>query len=174
MRCTGELQLYLGKLDVRSQFIREGRWIYVRIKNRFRDQGGIIVQILPSRARTIEEIRREIQNSKESLKVLSERYGVNFKTILKWKHRDFVHDMSMGKKNPHSTVLTREEEAICVAFRKHTLLPLDGCLYTLQEKIPHLSRSSLHRLFKRQWQMFTFDCGFVNDQSRTAKVYLGK
>lgn len=106
-------------------------------------------QILHARARTTEAIRREIQNSKESLKVLSERYGVNFKTILKWKHRNYVHDSPMGPKNPHSTVLSREEEAVCVAFRKHTLLPLDDCLYALQERIPKLTRSSLHRLFQR-------------------------
>ena len=42
-----------------------------------------------------------------------------------------------------------EEEAIVVAFRRHTLLPLDGCLYALQATIPHLSRSSLHRCLQR-------------------------
>jgi transposase-like protein len=55
----------------------------------------------------------------------------------------------MGPKDPHSTVLSREEEAVCIAFRKHTLLPLDDCLYALQSDIPHLTRSSLHRLFQR-------------------------
>ena len=55
-------------------------------------------QILRARARTTEEVRREIQHSKESLKVLSQRYGVNFKTILKWKHRDYVHESPMGAK----------------------------------------------------------------------------
>jgi hypothetical protein len=46
-------------------------------------------------------------------------------------------------------VLSPEEEAIIVAFRKHTLLPLDDCLYALQPTIPHLSRSSLHRCLNR-------------------------
>jgi hypothetical protein len=46
-------------------------------------------------------------------------------------------------------VLTKEEEALAVAFRKHTLLSLDDCLYALQATIPHLTRSSLHRLFQR-------------------------
>ena len=46
-------------------------------------------------------------------------------------------------------MLTTEEEAIIVAFRKHTLLPLDDCLYALQENIPHLTHSSLHRCFQR-------------------------
>jgi hypothetical protein len=45
--------------------------------------------------------------------------------------------------------LSPEEEAIVVTFRKHTLLPLDDCLYALQATIPHLTRSSLHRCLKR-------------------------
>jgi hypothetical protein len=42
-----------------------------------------------------------------------------------------------------------EEEAMIVAFRRHTLLPLDDSLYTLQPTIPHLTRSSLHRCLQR-------------------------
>jgi transposase InsO family protein len=54
-----------------------------------------------------------------------------------------------GAKGPHSTVLSAAEEALIVAFRQRTLLPLDDCLYALQATIPHLTRSSLHRLFQR-------------------------
>ena len=39
------------------------------------------------------------------------------------------------------------EEAMVVALRRHTLLPLDDCLYALQSSIPHLTRSALHRCF---------------------------
>jgi hypothetical protein len=46
-------------------------------------------------------------------------------------------------------VLTIEEEAIIVAFRRQALLPLDDCLYALQPTIPHLTRSSLHRCLQR-------------------------
>jgi hypothetical protein len=42
-----------------------------------------------------------------------------------------------------------EDEAIVVAFRRHTLLPLDDCLYALQATLPHLTRSSLHRWLQR-------------------------
>ncbi|RUP15256.1 MAG: IS481 family transposase, partial [Methylobacterium sp.] len=45
--------------------------------------------------------------------------------------------------------LTLEDEATIVAFRRHTLLPLDDCLYGLQPTIPHLTRSSLHRCLER-------------------------
>ena len=43
-----------------------------------------------------------------------------------------VGDAPMGPKEPRSTVLSKEEEALAVAFRRHTLLPLDDCLYALQ------------------------------------------
>lgn len=46
-------------------------------------------------------------------------------------------------------MLTIEEEAVIVAFRRHTLLPLDDCLHALQPTIPHLTRSALHRCLQR-------------------------
>ena len=58
-------------------------------------------------------------------------------------------DIPTGPRKPHSSVLSREEEAVVVAFRRHTLLPLDDCLYALQPTIPHLTRSSLHRCLQR-------------------------
>jgi hypothetical protein len=50
---------------------------------------------------------------------------------------------------PKSTVLSVEQEAIIIAFRRHTLLALDDCLYALQATIPGLTRSSLHRCLQR-------------------------
>ena len=99
--------------------------------------------------RTTEAIRRAIQHSQESLRALAKRYGINQKTVAKWKKRTSVADLPTGPKEPRSTVLSIEEEAIIVAFRRHTLLPLDDCLYALQPTIPHLTRSSLHRCLQR-------------------------
>jgi transposase-like protein len=106
-------------------------------------------QVLHGCAKTTEAVRRIIQDSQESLKALSKRYAINPKTVAKWKKRKTVQDAPMGPKELRSTVLSSEEEVICVAFRKHTLLPLDDSLYALQSSIPHLSRSSLHRCFQR-------------------------
>ena len=50
---------------------------------------------------------------------------------------------------PTSTALSAGQEAIDMAFRPHTLLPLDDGLYALQAIIPQLSRSALHRCFQR-------------------------
>src|SRR5213075_1103275 len=77
------------------------------------------------------------------------RHGINPKTVAKWKKRSSAADLSTGPKRPASTVLSIEEEATVIAFRRHTLLPLDDCLYALQATIPHLTRSSLHRCLKR-------------------------
>jgi transposase InsO family protein len=92
---------------------------------------------------------RAIQHSQASLRQLSKRYGINPKTVAKWKKRSSIEDLRTGPRTPRSTVLTIEEEAIIVAFRRHTLLPLDDCLYALQPTIPHLTRSSLHRCLQR-------------------------
>ena len=106
-------------------------------------------QILHRSATTTEAIRRAIQNSQESLRTLAKQYGINQKTVAKWKKRTSVADLPTGPKEVVSTVLSIEEEAIIVAFRRHTLLPLDDCLYALQATIPHLTRSSLHRCLQR-------------------------
>ena len=63
--------------------------------------------------------------------------------------RTSVADLPTGPKEPHSTVPSAHEEAIIVAFGRHTLLPLDDCFYALQPTIPHLTRSSLHRCLQR-------------------------
>jgi transposase len=106
-------------------------------------------KVLYGCATTTQAVRRAIQNSQESLRALAKRYGINQKTVAKWRQRETVADLPTGPKEAKSTVLSIEEEAIIVAFRRHTLLPLDDCLYALQPIIPHLTRSSLHRCLQR-------------------------
>jgi hypothetical protein len=106
-------------------------------------------QILRGNAKTTHVVRAAIHRSKASIKELAGRYDLEPKTVTKWKKRTFIHDAPMGPKAPHSTVLSADEESLAVAFRKHTVLPLDNCLYAFQTTIPHLTRSSLHRLFQR-------------------------
>jgi transposase InsO family protein len=112
-------------------------------------EGCTLGQVLHGSATTTEAVRRAIQRSQESLSTLAKRHGINPKTVAKWKKRSSVADRPTGPKQPASTVLSIEEEAIVIAFRRHTLLPLDDCLYALQPTIPHLTRSSLHRCLKR-------------------------
>jgi hypothetical protein len=79
---------------------------------------------------------------------LASRHGVNPKTIAKWRKGSSVGDRRTGPV-PKFTVLSLQQEAVVVAFRRHTLLPLDDCLYALQATIPELTRSSLHRCLQR-------------------------
>ncbi len=106
-------------------------------------------QVLYGSARTTEAVRRAIQLRQESVRAAAKRYGISLTTVQKWRRRPTTGDMRMGPKDPRSTVLSPEEEAIIVAFRRHTLLPLDDCLYGLQPSIPHLTRSNLHRCLER-------------------------
>lgn len=105
-------------------------------------------QVLHGSARTTAAVRRAIQDSQASLNRLAGQYGINPKTVAKWRKRSSVEDARMGPE-PRSTVLTEEQEAVAVAFRSQTLLPLDDCLYTLQATMPRLTRSALHRCFQR-------------------------
>ena len=106
-------------------------------------------QVRHGSATTTHAVRAAIQRSQASLAQLSRELGINPKTVAKWRKRATVEDMKTGPSEPRSTVLTEAEEAAVIAFRRHTLLPLDDCLYALQPSIPHLTRSALHRCLQR-------------------------
>jgi hypothetical protein len=74
---------------------------------------------------------------------------VDPKTIAKWRRRTSVADLPTGPREAHSSTLSTQQEAIIVAFRRHTLLPLDDCLYALQATFSQLTRSALHRCLLR-------------------------
>src|SRR3982751_132757 len=104
-------------------------------------------------ARTTPRVRAELQASQEATRVLAARYGLNPKTVQKWRKRTTTADQpmgpSMGPRRPRSTVLTETEEAIVVEFRRRTLLPLDDVLGCRRETIPKLSVSV--RAGPRRW-----------------------
>src|ERR671912_278568 len=106
-------------------------------------------QVLHGSATTTEAVRRAIQRSQESVRALARRHGISPTTVQKWRRRRTTADAAMGPKQARSPVLTLEQEAVIVAFRRPTLLPLDDCLYALQPTIPALTRSSLHRCLQR-------------------------
>ena len=84
-------------------------------------------QILHGSAKTTHAVRALIQRSKASNAALSRELGINVKTVAKWRKRNYVADAQMGPKEVHSTVLSLEEEAVIVAFRRHTLLSQMAC-----------------------------------------------
>ena len=76
---------------------------------------------------TTHAIRATIQQSQATTAALSREFGINVKTVAKWRKRETVEDRKTGPTCPSSTVLSADEEAMIVAFRRHTLLPeMDG------------------------------------------------
>ena len=80
--------------------------------------GCTLGQVLHGSATTTEAIRRAIQLSQESLRSLAKRHGINPKTVAKWRRRSSVADLPTGPKQPISTVLSMEEEAIVIVTRR--------------------------------------------------------
>src|ERR1700726_2432881 len=99
-------------------------------------EGCTMGQVLHGSATTTEAIRRTIQHSQASLRALARRYGINPKTVAKWRRRSSVADLPTGPKDPKSTVLSVEQEAIVIAFRRHTLLPLDDVSTLCNQQSP--------------------------------------
>ena len=84
-------------------------------------------QILHGSAKTTHVIRAAIQRPKASLQELAEQYDLNPKRVAKWRQRSSVEDMPIGSKQPRSTVLSAEEEAMCIALqRADPAFALDG------------------------------------------------
>ena len=100
-------------------------------------------------ARTTPRVRGELQASQGSTRALAARFGLNPKTVAKWRRRTSTSDLAMGPRRPRSSVLTEAEEALVVEFRRRTLLPLDDVPGCLRDAIPKLTRSALHRCLRR-------------------------
>ena len=107
-----------------------------------------MASVLHGSARTTPRLSRVARVEREQ-PALAARYGLNAKTVRKWRKCTTTADAPMGPRKPTSTVLTPAEEAMVVAFRQKTLLPLDDVLGCLRDAIPHLSRSALHRCLQR-------------------------
>ena len=100
-------------------------------------------------AKTTQRVRKEIQESKETISQLAKRLSLNPKTIIYWKNADRVTDKKSGPSNPRSKVLTPSEEQVICEFRRLTKFSLDDVYISLKPQIPALSRSNLYRCLKR-------------------------
>jgi hypothetical protein len=96
--------------------------------------------------------RRSVERYKIAKRAGERSPSANFVTVfslIPLEEAELRRRFSTGPKEPKSTALSIVDEAIIVAFRRHTLLPLDDCLYALQPMLPHLMRSPLHRCLQR-------------------------
>ncbi len=121
---------------------------------------------------------------------LCKELGINPKTVAKRRKRETLDDRKIGPKEPRSTFLTEADEAMIVAFLRHSLLPLDDCLYALQPSIPHshlpivkspsygLKTNHFRPVGKPKRQKFKrypfgfFHIDFAEVQTKEGKLYL--
>ena len=108
-----------------------------------------MASVLHGCARTTPRVRAELQASQHSTRALAARYGLNPKTVAKWRKRTTAEDAPMGPRHPRSAALSEAEEARVVETRKRGMLSLDDLLGSLRDGLPRLSRSALHRCLQR-------------------------
>jgi transposase-like protein len=63
-------------------------------------------------ARTTPRVRAELQAAQEATRTLAARYGLDPKTVAKWRRRTTTADQPRGPSRPRSTVLSEAEETI--------------------------------------------------------------
>jgi hypothetical protein len=122
-------------------------------------------QVLHGCAATTKAIRRAIQHSQARLRQLARRYGINPKTARKWRARSSVVDLRTGPKEPRSTVLSTDEEAVVVAFRR--------CLQ--RHGISRLPRGESDKPTRKTFKAYPIDylhIGIAKVQTAEGKLYL--
>ncbi len=69
-------------------------------------------QVLHRSVTTTAAVRRAIQHSHESLRALAKRFGINPKTVAKWKRRTSVVDRPPGSKDAGPADRAEQNQAI--------------------------------------------------------------
>ncbi|HEX7856140.1 MAG TPA: TetR family transcriptional regulator [Sphingobium sp.] len=103
----------------------------------------------PASRRVAPELRAAIRTSRESIRTLAARHGLNPKTVAKWRGRTDGADRKPGPARTAPRALSARDEAVILGFRRYLPLSLDDSMAFLAPRLPGLSRSALHRLLQR-------------------------
>ena len=103
---------------------------------------------LHKNARTTFAIRKEIKESSLSINTLSQRLGLSWKTVKKWKNKTTFEDASS---RPHkiNTTLTNWQEDLILFERRQFKKAIDEIFFALEENIPNLYPMKVYRCLKR-------------------------
>lgn len=103
---------------------------------------------LHSNAATCPRQRQLIRHSALPYRTLAAQLDISLATVHHWKHEENSQD---GSCRPHTIhyALQDQEEQMVLWMRQSGDLPLDELLEAAQAALPHLRRSSLHRLLAR-------------------------
>src|SRR3712207_9490768 len=97
-------------------------------------EGSAVGQVHHGSATTTAAIRRAIQHSQASLRGLARRYGINPKTVAKWKRREDTPDLHTRPRAPPFQGTSGGQGAIIGAVRRATLLPPGVCSLGLPDR----------------------------------------
>lgn len=103
---------------------------------------------LHSNVTTCPRQRQLIHNSSQTLRTLATRFGISPATAHKWKHRTNFSDRPCRPHTIH-TAFSPEEQSLLLWLRQNGELSLDDLFDLMTPLMPHLGRSSLHRLLQR-------------------------
>jgi len=104
-------------------------------------------------ARTTPAIRKEIQETPDSISnsELARKYNINRATVIKWRKRKSVEDVSHAPKNHWKKKLTDSDIEIIVQARKLTNLPIDDLLEVVNKELSSpIGRSRLGEILKEK------------------------
>jgi len=101
-----------------------------------------------SNAATNRQQRCFMRHSSQSCRVLAAQFCVSPATAHTWKQREDTFDRSCRPHTIHCA-LRDQEEALVLWMRQSGELSLDDLLDAVEPLLPHLRRSSLHRLLVR-------------------------
>lgn len=103
---------------------------------------------LHKNAKTTPVIRKEIQESKESIYKLAKKYNLTYKTVKKWRDRDDLKDKS-SKPKKLSVSLSGAEEALICFERKQYKKTIEDIFFSLEHEIRNLYPMKIYRCLKR-------------------------
>ena len=110
---------------------------------------NISMQIkLHKNARTTIAIRKEIQESKESIYSLSKKYNLSWNTVKKWKSSTDLNDKS-SRPNKLNTSLSDQDEALICFERKQYKKTIDDIFLAAESEIENLYPMKIYRCLKR-------------------------
>lgn len=107
---------------------------------------------LHANATTTPRIRRYIQQSDKSDRVLAQELGITVATVRRWRHRQDVSDHHSNPKNVYKVL--RQEQSMLIQWLRHTLMaPLDELLVMVNSGMQQsISRAALDRYLRRAEQ----------------------
>ena len=104
---------------------------------------------LHANATTTPRIRRYIQQSEKSDRVLAQELGISVATVRRWRQRQDVADQHTAPKNVHK-VLRPEQSLLINWLRQKLMMPLDELLISVNAGMQQsVSRAGLDRSLRR-------------------------